>query len=125
MNPELRVSVVGEDGPERLEAAADALREELLELDVGSVRRMTTGPAPTDARGIDLAALGGLIVSLPAAPELFATVVDVVRRWLTRSKARSVRIEIDGDLLELSQVSEQDQTRLVDAWLQRRTTGDA
>ena len=52
-----------------------------------------------------MVALGGLVVSLGHATGLNA-VVAVVRRWLAGGDGvrRTLRIEIDGDTLELSAV---------------------
>jgi hypothetical protein len=110
------------------EAGADAdeldhlrglLREELLALDVVSVGRVAGGGAPPGSRGGDASVAGALLVTLPPALPLLTAVVGVVRRWLSRSPDRSVRIELDGDVLELTGASAADQNRLVDAWLQR------
>ena len=109
---------------EQLEVIGELLRDELLGLDVSSVQRLTDVEAPPGSHGLDIAALGGLLVSLPATPALLSALVDLVGGWLGRSRQlsgrRSVRIESDGDVLELSQVSSEDQSRLIDAWLQRR-----
>ena len=123
MDAELRLSLVEAGASdEELEAAGGSVREELLALDVTSVRAMPGGPAPDGARGLDAATLGAMLVSLPATPPVLAAVVDVLRRWIGRSDGkRSVRIEIAGDSLELSRVSDEEQTLLIEDWLRRRT----
>lgn len=119
------VSVREDEAPtEQVERASDLLRDVLLELEVDSVRRLTHGEAPPGSRGVDLAAIGGMLVSLPATPGMLSGLIDAIRNWLRRpgSEAvpRSVRIEIDGDVLELSHATSDQQSRLVDDWLQRR-----
>ncbi len=117
---------IREDGAtdQELEVIGDLLRDELLGLEVGPIRRMSEGAAPPGTRGVDIAALGGLLVSLPATPPILEAVIGVVRDWLKRPRqdrgVRSVHIEIDGDVLELSQVSADEQGRLIEDWLQRR-----
>src|SRR5882757_3095592 len=120
-----------EDGvsAEVAERAGESLREELLELDVESVRRLSEGTAPAGSRGVDIAALGGLLVSLPATPSVLSAMVETVRGWLRRGGAdspRSVHLEIDGDVLKLGQATADQQERLVQDWLRRRggTDGD-
>lgn len=127
MDTELRLSLVEAGASaEELEATGDRVREELLALDVTSVRAMPGGPAPDGTRGLDAATLGAMLVSLPATPPVLAAVVDVMRRWIGRSdSSRSVRIEIDGDSLELSKVSDEEQTLLIEDWLKRRTATPA
>jgi hypothetical protein len=48
-------------------------------------------------------------------------VVATVRGWLRRApeQTRTVRLELDGDVLELSGASSQDQERLVELFLSR------
>jgi hypothetical protein len=50
-----------------------------------------------------------------------AAVVTAIRSWLSRSPApsRTVRLELDGDVLELSQASQEEQDRLVQLFLSR------
>jgi hypothetical protein len=45
--------------------------------------------------------------------------VAAVRSWLGGSGQRTVKLEMDGDLLELTGVSSKEQRRLTDEWLRR------
>lgn len=115
----VRVDEEGADA-ERLDTLARFLRAELDELDsveVGGLR----SDAPVGTRGLDLAAAGALVVSLTQAGAL-GPVVDIVRRWLDRgSSGRRIRIEIDGDVLEISRASARQQDQLVDVFVARHT----
>lgn len=54
-----------------------------------------------------------------ALPALFV----VLRNWLFGrrvQRGRTVRLEIDGDTLELSGISSEEQAKLLDAWLKRQ-----
>jgi hypothetical protein len=106
---------------EEVDRLTGRLREELLELDVDDVRRATAGEAPEGARGIDPEALGHLLVTLATAPATLRAVVGTVRAWLARSAARSVRLEVDGDVIEVTGVSSADQQRLIDVWIERHS----
>jgi len=68
-------------------------------------------------------ALGGLIVSLGRTAAGLKQVVAAVRRWLSGGGGirRTVKIEIDGDTLELSEVSAAEQDRLVDLFVRRHS----
>jgi hypothetical protein len=107
-------------GSEELDRLAGRLRRELLELDVDDVRRATGGEAPEGARALDAHSVGTLLVSLVTAPEALRAVVGVIRGWLGRSQARSVFLEIDGDVLHVTGLSSADQERLIEDWLSRR-----
>ena len=121
---ELRLETGGDAGAEELDRLTGRLRRELLRLDVvDDVRRASTGEAPDGARGIDVESLGTLLVSLAGAPAVLGAVVGAVRDWLGRSRARSVRLEIDGDVIDVVGLSSADQDRLIESWLSRHTAG--
>jgi hypothetical protein len=126
MSGEIRLQLF-EDGAdaERLDAMTGYVRRELLQLDVEDVDRTAAGDVPQGARAIDVIALGGLVVSLGRTATGVQAVVAALRRWLSGGDGvrRTVKIEIDGDVLELSEVSVGEQDRLVDLFV-RRHAGD-
>ena len=113
---------IGEDGAtdDRLDALTGYLREELLDLDVDDVRRPSGGEAPPGTRG-GPGRVGALIVTVGQAAVSIKDVVAVVRGWLSRGDGvrRTVKIELDGDVLELSEVSKAEQDRLVALFVDR------
>jgi hypothetical protein len=127
MDRQVTVEIL-EDGadPERLDTVTGYLREELAQLDVESVRAPSGGEAPEGSRAFDVIAIGGLVVSIANSHALRA-VVTTVRGWLGRSpeRSRTVRLELDGDVLELSGASSADQERLVELFLSRHAAGTA
>lgn len=122
MDDEVRLEI-SEDGAdaERLDELIGFLRQELLHLDVEDVTPLRTGEAPPGTRGLELAAVGGLLVSLGSAADGLRAVVLAVRRWLGRGgeTRRTVRLEIGGDSLELSGATSADQQRLIDLFISR------
>jgi len=98
--------------------AAAQVRRELLALDVTDVSTPAVGPPPPGARGLELAALGALIVTI-ARSQMLNNVLDTVRSWLAGSRQRTIRLELDGDVLELTGVSSKEQRRLTEEWLRR------
>ena len=124
---DVRVGVV-EDGSDdaRLEELALALRQELLELDVRSVEPYREGEAPPGTRG-GLAALAGVLsISLAPGLQVVGAVVAVVRDWLRRSGSeRTVKLAIDGDVIELTGASDAVQQQLVDAWIRKHSGTEA
>ena len=117
----LRLDAGTDASDEELDRLTGRLRDELLELDVEAVRRRSAGDAPEGARGIDPEALGHLLVTLGAAPATLRAVVGAVKAWLARSAARSVKLELDGDVIEVSGVSGADQQRLIELWIERHS----
>jgi hypothetical protein len=122
MDGELRVQISEEGADtERLAALTSYLRAELLQLDVENAIALRSGEAPPCAKAIGAAAVGALLVALGQSAEGLRSVVSVVGDWLRRGEAtqRSVRLELDGDALELSQASTADQERLIELFVSR------
>ena len=118
--PRLGIQVRGEPDadPEEVAESTLQLRRELLDLDVGTVEAPREGEAPPGTRGVEGAALGGLVVSM-AKPEFLGAVIAAVRSWLSRSQRRSIKLALGDDVLELTGVSSDEQRRLADEWLRR------
>jgi hypothetical protein len=104
-----------------VDEATTRLRNELLKLDVDRVLRPSVGEAPPGTRGAELIELGGLVVTLARNAGTLAAVVRTLQGWLARDRGRSIRLELDGDAIEVSGLSE-DQERLITAWIQRHVS---
>jgi hypothetical protein len=119
---------LSEDGAdtERLDALTGFLRQELLQLDVEDVTPLRAGEPPPGSRGFDVVAVGELLVTLSRPPEGVRAIVVAVRKWLARGEGirRTVRLEIDGDVLELSGATAAGQRRSVGLFVSRRAGGD-
>lgn len=116
---ELSVDAGSETDDEELERLARSLRAELLELDVSAVEPAASGSPPPGARGVEALALGVLVVRLARSSDALASVARTVRAWLGSRSDRRVRIELDGDVLELTGASDEERERLVSAWIER------
>jgi hypothetical protein len=117
---QLQVRPVGDD--EDLAQAAAELQDELAELDVEAVLPATSGEAPAGAKGIELLALGGLLIKVGQSARVLRDVVDAIRQWVGRTGA-SVKMAIDGDVLEIKGASSADMKQLIDVWVQRHSDG--
>ncbi len=116
----LRVEVAGPTDDAELAQLAANLREELLQLDVATVDLVTAGPAPAGTRAGGVLEAGALIVSLVASSGLLEAVANAVWSWASRPGKRSVRLELDGDVLEVAGVSSREQRRLIQTWIDRQ-----
>lgn len=104
---------------EELERLTDQLRRELLQLDVDSVRRPRAGEAPPGAKVGGVLAIGALIVELARSSAVLTAVVGAVQSWVGGRGGRSVKLQLDGDSLEVTGISPSDQRELIDLWIAR------
>ena len=118
-----QLAAVVDAGPdsdaEELAELTRRLRGQLLELDVDTVEPATGGEAPAGSKGIELLAIGGLVIQFAMKSEVLKSVVDATTAWLGRQQGRSVKLTLDGDTLEVTGVSSDEQRRLVDLWVAR------
>ena len=77
------------------------------------------GEAPDSSKGVGLLAAGGLVVRFVLRQDLLQSIIDGIRSWLGRQHARSIKLTLDGDSLELTGVSSAEQDRLVELWVMR------
>ncbi len=106
---------------DRLAELADALRTELLALDVDDVKPAPGGDPPPGSRAFDVAAAGALLASLSGSAELISHVVVAARAWLGRGDAaaadRTVELTVGDKTLRVTGASGEQQNRLIDAFL--------
>jgi hypothetical protein len=117
----VQLAVGPDDDTEEVAEATLQLRRELLDLDVEAVEVPRAGEPPPGTRAVELAALGALVVTF-AESQLLTPVVAAVRSWLAGQPQRSIKLELDGDVLELTGLSSTEQRRLADEWLRRHTS---
>ena len=118
---ELVVEVNAEDGAdvEELTELATRLQAELAWLDVQSVSPISVGSPPESSKGVDLLATSGLLVRFMGRQEILQSIIGGVQSWLGRQRVHSVKLTLDGDSLELSRVSTEEQDRLMEFWMLR------
>ena len=114
----IQVAVGPDADAEEVAEATLQLRRELLDLEVEAVELVRAGEAPPGTRAAEVAALGALLVTVSQS-QLLTPVIAVVRSWLAGSQQRSIKLQLGGDVLELSGVSSREQRRLTDEWLRR------
>jgi hypothetical protein len=121
----LQLSEEGADA-DRVDVLTGYLRRELVQLDVEDVAALRADEAPAGSRAFDVAVVGGLLVTLGHSAEGLRSVVAAIREWLRRGDGtrRMVRLELDGDALELSEASAAEQDRLIGLFVSRHVGRD-
>ena len=109
---------VGYDA-EELADLTERLGSELRDLDVDSVAAAADGEAPEGAKGIELLGIGGLVVRFALRAEVLRSVAHTAAAWLGRQQARSVKLTLDGDTLEVTGISSDEQSALIEVWVAR------
>lgn len=102
---------------EEKERITRQLREELMGLDVDGVDYVKSGKAPAKARAGDLITWGKLLLLLVPSGGVLTTLIGVVQSWFTRHNQRSISLEINGNKIDIKDISSEDQKRLIDSWI--------
>ena len=115
----LRIDVGVDPGADaaELDEATLQLRRELFELDVEDVERASVGSVPPGARAAEVAVLGTLLVTV--GQEVIRALGRVVGDWLSRGANRTIKLQLNDDVIELASASAEDQERLLDVFLAR------
>jgi hypothetical protein len=114
-----------DDDPEELERITHNLRDDLNGLDAIEKVDLVTKEgekAPEGSKvGGDVIAWGSLLVTLgtSAASIVVPSVANGLQSWLTRHERRKISLEIGGDKLEVTGISDKEQERLIDVWISR------
>jgi hypothetical protein len=124
----LRVSLI-EEGAEAEDVARQTgyLREELLQLDVDDVTAVPARDIPPGARAVGIAEIGQLVVALGGSATALSQVVTVMRSWLGRfhDSSPSLRLEIDGDAIEVSKATDEQVTDAFRVFVERHSAAGA
>jgi hypothetical protein len=114
-----------DEDPEELERITHNLRDELNESDgiqkVDLVKKEDKEAPKGSKAGGEMITLGSLLLTLGASvgSTIIPNIVNSLQSWLTRNERHKITLEIGGDKLEVTGISDIEKQRLVDAWLSR------
>ncbi len=114
----VELAVNGVDA-EELDYLTAKLRRELRRLDLDNVTRVHEELPPPGAGGAELLALGSLIVDVGEQAGALPGVVRMVQGWVRHEPGRKARLEIDGDVVEMSAAGDGHQQLAAGEWLAR------
>ncbi|MFD5598120.1 hypothetical protein [Streptomyces griseorubiginosus] len=118
MSKTVRLELIGlpDTDDDELLSLGSRLRRSLLELDVTDVQlARSPSDGPAGAKSGELIAAGAVAVT--AAPVVLRQVLKFVEIWLQNRPVRGIKVELDGRSIELSDSSEVERERLIDAFL--------
>lgn len=121
---EIHLGTPGEMDAEELDELTAALCRELLEVGVvQDVTRPGEGPAPPGSKGLELVAIGSLIVTLVKSAGGLKAVTGAIQAWLSGQPKRSVTLTLGGDTIVVEGMSSVDQQRLITTFVDRHAQG--
>lgn len=103
---------------EELERNTQSLRDELNELDsIEKIDLVTKrDEAPKGAKpGGELVEWGSLLVTM--ASTVAPSIGNLLQSWITRHEKRKIVLEMGGDKLEVTSVSDMERDKIIDAWI--------
>lgn len=120
----VEVEAIADTDAEELAQLTNRLRDELLDLDLNAVYSASAGEAPDSSKGFALLAAGGLMVRFVLRQDLLQSIIDAARSWLSRQHARSIKLTLDGDSIELTGATSAEEDRLIELWVMRHVGAD-
>jgi hypothetical protein len=129
MREDIRLDFVSspEVDPAEIDALTRALRTEILQVDeVDRVEQASAGPAPEGAKGLDVTAIGSLIVGITPGVQAVGKVIDVIRNWLASRAPSTPPLQMTiGDKSITVVPDKEQQDALVAAFVAAVTNEDA
>jgi hypothetical protein len=107
---------------ERAEEDAQALLDDLIQIDISGVGHEVSGRIPPGVRGVGADSAGALLIALGSSGATLPLLVGVIRDWLGRKGSGTVRLKIGSDEVELTHASGEMQQRALDEFLKRHPT---
>ncbi|MBP5972618.1 hypothetical protein HW132_07715 [Brasilonema sp. CT11] len=115
----LKIDAEEEADNEELEQLTRQLRKRLLELDdVVSADFLGEKKVSKGAKGEPITTT--LIVTLFATGGVVTTLIKAIETWLTRDRSVTIE-EKNGDKLQMTGISSEEQRRIIDAWISCHT----
>ena len=87
----VELSLEGGDSVE-LDELTRQLRSEVQELDIESIHEVSEGVAPAGTKGVDMAAIGQMAISL--APSIIPPLFDLLKSWVERKPSTPVKVTV-------------------------------
>jgi hypothetical protein len=90
---EVLVELSLQDGDSvELDELTRQLRSEVQELDIESLHEVSEGVAPSGTKGVDMAAIGQMAISL--APSVIPPLFDLLKSWVERKPSTPVKVTV-------------------------------
>ena len=117
----LQVTIVKKDCDTNGDIAklSQQLRKDLLMLDVKNVDYLCREKSVEGTKTGDIISWETLIITLATSGGVISTFINFILGWIKRNNGRTVRLELNGNKLEVTGLSTDEQKRLIEIWLKR------
>jgi len=113
------ISAKGADA-KQLDELTRSLRNELRQIDVSSVERLSDGEAPPASKG-DPFTIGWLAVTL--TPIVITKALDLLVDWAKRAQGRNIKVTIGQNTIELPSATPKEREKLLNKWMKEVDRG--
>ena len=97
------------------------LRSELLKLNIENVDYHRKENLVNGTKAGDIISWETLIITLAASGSVISTLINFILGWVKRNEGRGVTLELNGNKLEVTGLSANEQKELVEIWLKRNS----
>jgi hypothetical protein len=109
--------------PQELEEITRLLHDELSELKyVDSIEYTKNNDAtiPEGSKGIEgIMEVGSLLVTLATSSGVLEGITGTIQSWMQRTGQQKITMEINGDKIEITGITSENQDKLVEAWINK------
>jgi len=95
------------------------LRSELLKLNIENVDYQRKENLVNGTKAGDIISWETLIITLAASGGVISTLINFILGWVKRNEGRGVTLELNGNKLEVTGLSANEQKELIETWLKR------
>ena len=108
-----------DDTSDDIAQLSQQLRNELLGFKVESIEHQRNQNMAQGTKAVETISWETLIVTLAASGGIITTIINFILAWVKRNEGRSVTLELNGNKLEVTGLSSNEQKVLIETWLKR------
>ncbi len=109
---------------EDLQELTILLRDELGNLEIEKIVSPSDVSQPNGTKSPDAISWGQLLITLAASGGVLTTLISAINAWVLRQSDCMIKMELDGDTIELNGIDSKVQKKLIDDFLARHPMED-
>jgi len=109
------------DSDSDLAKLSQQLMSELQNLKIKKIDHLRKENLINGTKAGDVISWETLIITLAASGGVISTLINFILGWIKRNEGRTVILELNGNKLEVTGLSSDEQKELIETWLKRNT----